>query len=828
MSRLAGHARDLVRDVRYAARTLSRAPGFTLAAVVCLGLGIGLAAAMYSQIQSVVFRAVPGVREPDTLVRLQRPMSFAFFEDLERGDSPLAPAAAYMGPVPVVVRRDGGEAQRVWGQIVTPDYFDVLGTPAALGRTFGPDEWTPGAARVVVLSDAFWRGRLGEDRTLVGRTITVNGERATVAGIAPPGFLGVSPMTSAADIWIPTTAPSALAPELARLTASLDPAFEIVGRLPAGLGMSPIEEALEGRVRELERVYNDPARQRQERRIRLLPAGRVLPIRDEDLPRAIGFPVVLVLLVLLMACGNVANMVFARSAARHREIAVRLSLGAGPGRVLRQLLAESLCLTVLGAGAGLAFAFWLLWYLQSVQPFIPAYSHLEVRFEWAAFAFAALLAGAFAVLFGLAPARRAGRTDIQAALKPNAPSWGAGRPARWLNTRNVLVFQQVTVSILLLLLTSFVVVGWQRAADVDLGFDPAHLYVMKLDPVRDGYAPADASVFFERLRARLAGVPGFTSVSLAQTLPPAMATGESMLNAKVEFVGGEAALGAVRADRVGAGFFETAGVAVRFGREFSARDETGDSPAVVVSAALADRMWPGENPVGRRVDIDGAMADVIGVVDDLRSAFPLAPTSPALYRPIAPSGFAAPSRHGVLVAVRAVPGLDASSLLRREVQAIDPSVTIFETARMTDDVGQARYLARFATVMYGGMGVFGLILASVGLAGVTAQAVARRRREIGIRMALGARRADVLWLVLRESGAIVIAGTAAGLVLAILVARALASVLEALAETTRTSLTDPLLLVGAPALLAALALLACYLPARQSTRIDPATALRSE
>jgi hypothetical protein len=330
------------------------------------------------------------------------------------------------------------------------------------------------------------------------------------------------------------------------------------------------------------------------------------------------------------------------------------------------------------------------------------------------------------------------------------------------------------------------------------------------------------------LRARLGSAPGVAGVSLAQTLPPAMSTGESMLSAKVEFAGGRASLGAVRADRVGARFFETAGIAVRHGRGFSERDQTDDSPAIVISRAMAERIWPGENAVGRRVEIDGAMAEVVGVVDDLRSAFPLAPTQPALYRPIAPSGFATPSKHGVLVAVRGVPGFDAASVLRREVDAIDPTVTIFDITRMTDDVAQASYLASFATVIYGGMGVFGLILASVGLAGVTAQAVSRRRREIGIRMALGARRADVLWLVLRESGAIVVAGTAAGLVAAIAVTRALGSVVEALAETTRTSITDPLLLVGGPALLAALALAACYLPARQSVRIDPATTLRAE
>jgi ABC-type antimicrobial peptide transport system permease subunit len=232
--------------------------------------------------------------------------------------------------------------------------------------------------------------------------------------------------------------------------------------------------------------------------------------------------------------------------------------------------------------------------------------------------------------------------------------------------------------------------------------------------------------------------------------------------------------------------------------------------------------------LGRTIDLDGTRREVIGVVGDIRSAFPLAPTQPGVYRPITPSGFAAPSKHGVTLAVRVAPGVDASTLLPREIEAIDAQVTVFEITRMVDDIAQTQYLAHFATVVYGGMGVFGLILAAVGLAGVTAQAVAQRRREIGIRMALGARYAGVLWLVLRESSAIIAAGTVAGLAAALGLTWALASVVETLAETTQTSMTDPLLLVGGPALLGALALVACYLPARRSTRIDPATVLRAE
>ena len=819
------HWHDALRDAKYAARMLLRAPGFTLAAVTCLAIGTGLTAAMYSQIQANVLREIPGIRDAPELVRLQRPISFTYFKDLEEDRRSFSSVAAYMAPVPMVINRPDADSLRVWGHLATPNYFEVLGTRAAYGRVFGAEERTPGT-RGVVLSHRLWQTRLGGDVSIVGQSLQINAQTVTVLGVAAPGFLGASPTTAAADVWIPTTAPVAVASELASLNSPLVPTFEVIGRLSDGVSHRLAEEALEGRIRRLEQIHNDPARGSQEPRIRLLTGGRMLAVRNEDLPRAIGFPLVLVSLVLLMACGNVANMILAQNTARRREIAVRLSLGAGPGRIVRQLLTEGLMLTGLGALVGLAFSLWLLSIFDSMRPMMPGYGHFEVRLDWTAFVLVALLSAGFAVLFGLAPALRAGREDIYAGLKPN----GSSSPRRhgWFSMRNTLVFQQVMVSVMLVLLTGFVVVGWQRSAGVDVGFDPSHLYLVKLDPIRDGYTPARAQRFFEQAPARLRSVPGVTAVSVAQTMPLAMSNSEAMLTAKVNFAGGTTSLGTLRADSVGHGFFETIGNSLRRGRTFTPQDETDEARVIVINDTLARQVWPGEDPLGRTIDLDGMRREVVGVVGDIRSAFPLAPIQPGVFRPITPSGFAAPSKHGVTLAVRVAPGVDASTLLPREIDAIDPQVTVFEITRMVDDIAQTQYLAHFATLVYGGMGVFGLILASVGLAGVTAQAVAQRRREIGIRMALGARYAGVLWLVLRESSAIIAAGTIAGLAAALGLTWALASFVETLAETTRTSMTDPFLLVGGPALLGALALVACYLPARRTTRIDPATVLRAE
>jgi predicted lysophospholipase L1 biosynthesis ABC-type transport system permease subunit len=323
-------------------------------------------------------------------------------------------------------------------------------------------------------------------------------------------------------------------------------------------------------------------------------------------------------------------------------------------------------------------------------------------------------------------------------------------------------------------------------------------------------------------------VPGIAAVSPAQTVPLAMSGAEIVMSAKSDLAIGTTSLGTLRADRVGARFFETVGTPLVRGREFADADHANDSRVVIVNEALARSAWPGAEPIGQPLKLGDDTWQVVGVVGNIRSAFPLAPTLPAVYQPVTPAGFAAPSRSGVTVAVRTAPGVDGVTLLGREARAFDPHLTVVEVKRMTQEVEQARFLAQAATVVYGGMGVLGLILASVGLAGVTAYAVARRTREIGIRMALGAQRTQVLWLVLREGAVIVVAGTLTGVVGALAITRALSGVVDALAEATRTSVSDPRLLLGGPALLVALALVACYLPARRATRIDPVMALRAE
>ncbi|MEO8598086.1 MAG: ABC transporter permease [Candidatus Solibacter sp.] len=763
----------LLQDLRFAVRLLMHSPGFTVAAVGCLSIGIGVTTAMYSNMRSTVFGGLPGVREPEELVRLQSPMPYGNWKEFRSRGNQFSALAPFLGPAPFELARDTEEPERLWGHLVTPNYFDTLGVRALAGRVFGPEEEQARAARVVVISERLWRQRFGLSTSAVGKTVRINGQSVEVIGVAPKGFVGASPMLAAADIWIPTTASPTLAPELHRLTDRRT-RFDFIGRLQQGRTVAQAEAALEPLARRLEQVHNDPEKDRREPRVRLIPGGRLFPVRDEDLPKVVALPAILVGLVLLMACGNVANMLVARSAARRREIAVRLSIGGGRGRIVRQLLTESLVLAALGGAGGLWLARWQTNYFESLRSAMPGYIYLEYKLDWHALVFSVLATFGAAVLFGLAPALNATSEDIVSGLKPATPRLGGGR---MFSLRNILVFHQVAASMVLVLITGFIVVGVSRSTSADLGFDYRHLYVLGVDPVRDGYEPKRAAEFFGQLPQRLSAVPGVMSVSLAQTLPVALSGSESLVSAKAELAGGPIGLGAIRSDRAGPGFFETMGIPVLRGRGFDRHDVAKASRVVVVNETMARQVWPGRDPVGSTLDFQGTAHEVVGVAGDIRSAMPLGPKLSAVYLPLDPSDFAVPTREGVTVVVRVQPGFDAASRLRGEIGRIDRNLTIFNVRRMEDVVGQIYQLASLVTGVYGAMGVFALILATVGLASVTAYSVARRTHEIGIRVALGATQGDVLRLVLRESTVIVAVGGAVGLAIALAALRGMGSIL---------------------------------------------------
>jgi len=849
----------LIQDIRFGLRTLAGARGFTAVAVLSLALGIGVATSAFSELNGFVLRDVPGVARPDELVTVEPPTSYPNYQRYRERSDLFSATLAYAAPVPLGVFV-GGRTERTWGHLVTASYFSTLGVRPSLGRLFGPEEDQPGRAPTVVVSYRYWQDHLSSDRSIVGKALRINGQPCTVIGVGPDGFQGASPLVYIADLWLPASVDASVAPELADHALDRHDAmiFHFEGRMQPGVTAARVEAELDAVARQLEQQYGDPDRQQKGRRVKALPGGKLVPVPKEDLPFLTGFFVVLGGIILLIACSNVANMTLARAAERRREIAIRLALGSGRFRLMRQLLTESM-LVAAGAGVlGFLFASWIMRLASRESAWrafaMPLTLHLEP--DGRVLLFTLLLTAFTGLAFGLAPALQATRTDLTPALKEG----GNVRLPRFrrLSVRNLLVMSQVAGSLALLLITGFLVIGHQRMTGLDVGFDAQRLYVISLDPVRDGYSPSQAADFFHKLLDRARRLPSVTAASLTDTVPMSM-VGKPGAQFLVDGEGGAKVFHGGQRYVVGKDFFDTLGIPILAGRGFRQEDETNGSAAAIVSEKMARECWKGQDPLGKRIEIGsddvptfsfggvGIKArarvagmrrtlQVVGVARNIRIGLNTKPDdSPnVLYVPLDPAAYARPGLHGLTLLVRAAPGprgengIDALGAVRRDIAAMDEKLTPFNARSMPDQIDEMMFPVKVALYTYGFIGVFGLILAAVGLAGVTAYSVTQRRREIGIRVALGAQNRDVMGLVMKESAVMITIGTVIGLLGAQAGIRMLGAFLSIIARTAGTPMRDPFLLVGAPLLLALLGLLSCYVPARRSTRVDPVVTLRQE
>jgi predicted permease len=520
-------------------------------------------------------------------------------------------------------------------------------------------------------------------------------------------------------------------------------------------------------------------------------------------------------------------MLLARAAGRRKEIAIRLAVGASRFRLIRQLLTESVLLALGGGAAGFIFAYWLMGAaMTGIQNSVkPLPLNLDLRPDAHVLLFTFLLAAIAGVGFGLAPALAATKTDFAPVLKQGAVTQLRGY--RRLGLRNLLMVSQVAGSLMVLIITGFIVLGIP-GKQTRVTFDPANLYLMSIDPVRDGYSPKNTPALFEKLRERLRSAPAVESAAFTGDPPGSPFATPTTFT--VTASGGEPAkvVKSVVKAIAGANYFATLRVKVAAGREFSTRDEQGASveePAIVNETA-AKEMFGSGNPIGRRIVHEKESFEVVGVVPDITAHESGAKPSAGVWVPMNERAYSRPPEGGVTLLVRAGEGRDAVSAIRHEMAAIDPNLSLFDVRTMTEQIDELNRLFASAGLVYGGFGAFGLILASVGLAGVTAYSVAQRRKEIGIRMALGARRGQVLRLVMKEGAGLVMAGSILGFLGAWAVGRMLAAASPDMAEVLKG--TQPMLLIGAPLLLGVLAMLACYIPARRSTAVDPLTALRQE
>ena len=824
-------------DVALAVRSLRRNRGFAAAAIVTLALGIGANAAIFSLADQVILRPLPVLR-PHELVMLDSPGVYqgstrgqqTFSEPMFRGLRAAAPPVlsgmfARFGAGASV--STDGDAARVRIEAVSGDYFRTLGIAPAIGRVLGPDDdRTPDGHPVVVLSHTYWRNGFGGDPRVVGRSLRVNGYPMTIVGVAAAGFSGFD-LGRPADLFAPLMMDSALTPTWNGLNDWRERWLHVSGRLRPGVTPERVAAVLDVGYRAL--LEEDV----KTVRVRLSPESRVgfLGKPLEVLPAATGrsqlrtaFSVPLIALmtmvavVLLIACVNVANLLMARASTQQQEVTVRLALGAGRFRLVRQRLTESLVLAGAGTLVGLGLAMSATRLLIGMLPEDAGGSALSAAVDVRVAGFAVALALATAIGVGLGPALRT-TAFTAAALRPGTNRvLGGGSAARLLR---VLVVAQVALSLLLVAGAGLFARSLYNLRSIDPGFVADRLLQLRVDAALNGYTGPRALVLAGRVRQELAAIHGVSAVAAATV--PAMMNGFGFQTVRVQGYNPatDEDMNSI-INSVGPGYFATLGVPLLQGRDFTDSDVGGGQRVAIVNEAMANRFWKGENPIGRRLgrqSESGSEIEVVGVVRDSRFANLRDDIRISYYIPLAQSGPL--DRFTFYIRHRAADAAIAPAV-RQAVGRVDPRLPIYDFRTMASQIAESMHIERLVSSLAALFGLLALGLAAVGLYGVMSHAVAQRRREIGIRMALGAERGSVLWQVLRQVLALAIAGVLLGLPAVLGAGRFIESLLFGLPPV------DPATFTAAGAVLIGVAVLAGYLPARRATRIDPVVALRDE
>jgi len=827
-------------DMRYAWRALTKSPGFALVGIISMGLGIGLTTNVYSSKWAVLFRDLPAAANAKRLVMLQQSadgdlaaVSYYYIEQFREQKSLFSGVAAFETSIPFNVLFQGdlnGKPQRVFGQLVSPDYFSVLGVQPQQGRLLSTELDKPGDAPVVVITDRFWRNHLNSSPNALGQILRLNGQIATIVGITPKNFNGALSINPS-ELFVPITVPAALAPELSNDVLHQHHAKEFLPMmcLAPGVTIDSAEAGLDAITRRLdEQDTSSSARVDKGRRVTLLPAGTSVPIPRKVKPALIGFLVALMGLVITLACMNLANMLIARGANRRKELAIRLAVGASRFRLVRQMMSEGILLSLLGGIAGFALAYGLGVLNAHFTPPMIVPQESDFYLDWHAGVFSFALAIVCGIGFSLAPALQATRADLTPALKEGSALQLPGY--RRLGLRNLLMVAQVAASLMLLLLTGFLVLGISKQSSIQTKFDANTMVLFSLDPVRDGFAPEKAQALFENLPERLKSAGPIRSIAMAAHPPFTSEVERSQLSAE-DSPGSSQVLRSVLEETVGAGYFATLSEPLLAGREFVEPDQRrradgSETLPAVLNESAARGFFGNESAIGKRVRDDKQFYEVVGLVRDLKDVQGFSQS--IIYLPLTLRNFARPLAGGITILVRSEAAKDTLDAIHNEIALIDPNLNAFNVQTLSAYLDRSRSALRFSLQTYGGMGVFGLLLAAIGLAGITAYSVAQRRKEIAIRTALGASRAQVLGLVLREGAALVAVGTLLGFLGATGLAKAVSALANMFVDALRVGTNDPRLLIGAPLLLVAVALLACYLPARRSVRMDPLKALREE
>ncbi len=830
--------RVLWQDVRYGIRTLARSPGFAVVAVLTLALGIGANTGIFTVFEQVLLRSLP-VRDPDALIFIaargkyigstmgDATLSYPMFKDFQETTALFEGVLCRRGETAAM--DDGRGAERLEIELASASYFDVLGVPPALGRTFiAEDEAISGAEPVVVLSHEFWRARFGEDPAVLGRTLLVNGCPAVVVGVASAGFNGVS-LDARPRLFLPITMKKRITPSWRPLDDRKNRWVQVFARLRPGVSRGQAAQGLQTRYRQIIELESRSAEfagtpatdleQFLQSRAFLMPAGRGISYLSFDLRPTLRLLMGLAALVFLAACASVSNLLIARATGRQKEITVRLAIGAGRLHIFRQVLVESLLLATVGGAAALCVAlgttrailFFASDQLKSVVS--PCLNGRLLAFNIAVSAAAAVLAGFF-------PAWWSTRADLASPLKERTVSVLGGPRAR---LRQGLVAIQVGLSLVLLIGSGLLIRSLLTLHRVDPGFGTTNVISFRVNPMLSGYDWHGTFRFWQQLQTQLRSVPGVESVAASRIkLLENDRWGDGIVVEGYEPREGEDV--AAISDVVSAGYCKTLGMPLKLGRDFDERDEMpGAKQVLLVNEAFVRWFFAGRNPVGSHVGFrwsNDAQPDreIVGVVGDSRTMDLRRTAQPQVFVPYPQNGIA-----DLTVYVRTrLASAQIVQAVREQVHKLDSSIPVVGMVTMEGKLDRVLAGERLAGLLASLFGVLATVLATVGLYAVTAYSVARRVQEIGLRMALGAQRWHVLGLVLREGVVLIGAGIGVG----VAVAAALTRVLRG--QLYEITPTDPATFVAAALLLGTVALLACCIPARRAARIDPMEALRHE
>jgi predicted permease len=842
---------NLLKDLRYGVRMLLNKPGFTITAVIVLALGIGANTAIFSLVNAFLLKPLL-IQKPEELVGCYsrnthkadsyRAFSYPNYVDLRDGNAVFTSLAAHN--LAMVGLAEGDTTRRVFADLVSFNYFATFGVPLFRGRTFTAAEEHPGSpAEVVIVSYSFWK-KTGSDPDLVGKTLKINSRILTVVGITAEGFTGTSAMVSP-ELYMPLSLHEAMTNDFEGVGRSLamrdNHVLILVGRLRSGLAGKAADSQLAAVASGLEQAY--PA-ENKDQTFMVSPLSRMSISTNPSSDSQIWIPAVLLLsmagVVLLIASLNVANMMLARGSARRKEIAIRLALGGARQKIVQQLFTESLLLALAGGAAGLLVADWstglLMHSLPRLVPIDLVYNASpDFRVLAATMGFCVLST----LLFGLGPAWNLSRPDVVSGLKDGEhEDITTGKRRRLFSRRNVLVMSQVSLSLVLLTSAGLFIRSAQRAANVEPGFRLDNEMVVEVDPSMAGYDEAHGRQIFRSLIERLGSIPGVESASLAGTVPFGMVSlgrGVQRSSDAPPSAADPSSKGTVVSmgfNIVGQDYFKTLGVPLLRGREFRAAETAGNTKTAVaiLDKAAAHKLWPNEEAVGKHIRMilsEGTKtqdAEVVGVAGGVQDSIFGGESQAHLYVPFGQE-YQADMHIHLKVAVQ---GNAAEARLldtiRREIRSVDSRLPVLalRTLRQHLDTSIELWIVRTGARMFSIFGGVALLLAMVGLYGVRAYTVARRTREIGIRMALGANAGDTLRMILREGLLVTLMGAGIGLLLSAALGRVLASFLY------KVSGADPVVFTAAPILLAAISLLACYLPARKAARVDPMVALRYE